>query len=81
MNLKADGGAGAERIPLAFNEEGSDALASVGLRVDVALGAGVETAGHVDLEGVGLARLDLPLWLEKKHTEGFSRVDTRSESD
>jgi len=48
-------GAHTQRIPLAFLEEGSDALAAAGLRVDIALGARVETAGHVDLEGVGLA--------------------------
>ena len=44
---------------LAFLEEGSDALAAACLRVDIALGAGVETAGHDDLEGVGLAQLHL----------------------
>ena len=42
-----------------------------GLRIDIALGAGVETAGHVDLEGVGLAQLHLQLRLAQEDT----RVD------
>ncbi len=43
-----------ERIPFAFLEEGSDAFAAASLRIDIALGPGVETAGHVDFERVGL---------------------------
>ena len=52
-------GAHTQRIPLAFLEEGSDALATARLRINIALGARVETAGHVDLERVGLAQLHL----------------------
>ncbi len=64
-------GTDTEGVPLAFLEEGSDALAAAGLRVDIALRAGVETTGHVNLERVGLAQLDLQLRLTQKHT----RVD------
>jgi hypothetical protein len=59
-------GTDTQRIPLAFLEEGSDALAAAGLRVDIAFGAGVETAGHVNLEGVGLAQLHLQLRLAQE---------------
>ena len=44
-----------ERIPFAFLEKGGDAFATARLRVDIALGARVETASHIDLEGVRLA--------------------------
>ncbi len=56
-------GADTERIPFAFLSECGDAFAVAGLRIDIALGASVETAGHVDLQGVGLAQLDLELRL------------------
>jgi hypothetical protein len=62
----ASAGTDTEGIPLAFLEQGSDALAAASLRIDIALGARVETAGHVDLEGVRLAQLDLELGLAEK---------------
>ncbi len=41
-------GADTERVPFAFLEQGGDALATPSLRIDIALGAGVKAAGHVD---------------------------------
>ena len=52
-------GTDTERVPLTFLKEGGDTFGAAGLRIDIALRARVETAGHVDLEGVRLPELDL----------------------
>ncbi len=59
-------GADTERIPFALLEKGSVAFATARLRIDIVLGARVETASHIDLEGVGLAELDLELRFAEK---------------
>ncbi len=61
-------GADTERVPFAYFEEGGDAFATPSLRVDIALGARVETASHINLERVRLAQLDLQLRLAEKDT-------------
>jgi hypothetical protein len=54
-------GADTERVPFAFLEKGGDAFTAASLRIDIALGPGVETAGHVDHERVRVPRFGIPV--------------------